>query len=234
MPYNLRHKFESRLRNPDRVQLLPRNAKHPTTQFNMALPLQQGLTPTEVAFLCEMEMVTVVPRQRLESLNLLGVSTYPANPTISSPSLLLTLPFSPQDIFLSTETDFSILGTNTRSETTPPRCSPPLARSPSQTPTQSQHSPSTMAPPLLPRINSQNRNLNITRLLGPSTSTLFRKPYISSFPPLVNRLRAFARPPIPLARALRNPSRSLPRRYPLPRNSQAPPPRFTRNPRGEN
>ncbi|EKD15410.1 uncharacterized protein L3040_001778 [Drepanopeziza brunnea f. sp. 'multigermtubi'] len=38
----------------------------------MALPLQPGLTPTEVAFLCEMEMITVVPRQRLESLSLLG------------------------------------------------------------------------------------------------------------------------------------------------------------------
>jgi len=40
----------------------------------MALPLQPGLAPTEVAFLCEMEMVTVIPRQRLESLSLLGVS----------------------------------------------------------------------------------------------------------------------------------------------------------------
>ncbi|KAH7391586.1 hypothetical protein BKA64DRAFT_677981 [Cadophora sp. MPI-SDFR-AT-0126] len=41
----------------------------------MALPLQQGLTPAEVAFLCEMEMITVVPRQRLESLNLLAGPT---------------------------------------------------------------------------------------------------------------------------------------------------------------
>ena len=40
----------------------------------MALPLPPGLTPPEVAFLCEMEMVTVVPRQRLERLQLLGVS----------------------------------------------------------------------------------------------------------------------------------------------------------------
>ncbi|KAI6245105.1 DNA replication complex GINS protein PSF2 [Erysiphe necator] len=31
-----------------------------------------GLSPTEVAFLCEMEVITVVPRQRLESLDLLG------------------------------------------------------------------------------------------------------------------------------------------------------------------
>ncbi|TQS37033.1 hypothetical protein Golomagni_02507 [Golovinomyces magnicellulatus] len=38
----------------------------------MALPLPPGLTPAEVAFLCEMELVTVVPRQRLESLSLLG------------------------------------------------------------------------------------------------------------------------------------------------------------------
>ena len=41
---------------------------------NMALLLPPGLTPSETAFLCEMEMVTVIPRQRLEGLNLLGVS----------------------------------------------------------------------------------------------------------------------------------------------------------------
>ena len=40
----------------------------------MALPLPPGLTPLEVAFLCEMELVTVIPRQRLEGLDLLGVS----------------------------------------------------------------------------------------------------------------------------------------------------------------
>jgi hypothetical protein len=39
----------------------------------MALPLPQGLVPSEVAFLCEMELVTVVPRQRLESIELLSV-----------------------------------------------------------------------------------------------------------------------------------------------------------------
>ncbi|KZF25331.1 GINS complex, PSF2 component [Xylona heveae TC161] len=41
----------------------------------MALPLPPGLTPPEVAFLCEMELVTVVPRQRLEGLELLGGTT---------------------------------------------------------------------------------------------------------------------------------------------------------------
>ena len=40
----------------------------------MALPLLPGLTPLEVAFLCEMELVTVIPRQRLEAIQLLGVS----------------------------------------------------------------------------------------------------------------------------------------------------------------
>ncbi|CAI4210886.1 unnamed protein product [Parascedosporium putredinis] len=38
----------------------------------MALPLPVGLTAAEVAFLCEMELVTVVPRQRLDSMDLLG------------------------------------------------------------------------------------------------------------------------------------------------------------------
>jgi hypothetical protein len=40
---------------------------------SMALPLPPGLTPPEIAFLCEMELVTVIPRQRLEGLELLGV-----------------------------------------------------------------------------------------------------------------------------------------------------------------
>jgi len=41
--------------------------------LNMALPLPPGLTPPEIAFLCEMELVTVIPRQKLEGLELLGV-----------------------------------------------------------------------------------------------------------------------------------------------------------------
>ncbi|KAL8334999.1 hypothetical protein RB594_004246 [Gaeumannomyces avenae] len=47
----------------------------------MALPLPPGLTASEAAFLCEMEMVTVVPRQRLDSINLLGGKT----PTLRPP-----------------------------------------------------------------------------------------------------------------------------------------------------
>lgn len=39
----------------------------------MALPLQQGLITSEVAFLCEMELVSIVPRQRLDSIDLLSV-----------------------------------------------------------------------------------------------------------------------------------------------------------------
>jgi hypothetical protein len=40
----------------------------------MAFPNAPGLTPPEIAFICEMELVTIVPRQRLERLDLLGVS----------------------------------------------------------------------------------------------------------------------------------------------------------------
>ncbi|KAJ4986442.1 DNA replication complex GINS protein PSF2 [Stagonosporopsis vannaccii] len=46
----------------------------------MALPLPPGLTPAETAFLCEMELVTVIPRQRLEGLQLLGGPLKPLNP----------------------------------------------------------------------------------------------------------------------------------------------------------
>lgn len=52
------------------VLVFPSNA----SGHKMALPLPPGLTPNEVGFLCEMEMVTVIPRQRLEGLELLGVS----------------------------------------------------------------------------------------------------------------------------------------------------------------
>ncbi|KAL2875909.1 DNA replication protein psf2 [Colletotrichum sp. CLE4] len=41
----------------------------------MALPLPSGLVPAEVAFLCEMELVTIVPRQRLETIDLLSGAT---------------------------------------------------------------------------------------------------------------------------------------------------------------
>ncbi|KAI9796116.1 MAG: DNA replication protein psf2 [Candelina submexicana] len=51
----------------------------------MALPLPPGLTPPEIAFLCEMEMVTVIPRQRLEALELLGGATPPLHPPHRTP-----------------------------------------------------------------------------------------------------------------------------------------------------
>jgi GINS complex subunit 2 len=54
----------------------------------MALPLPPGLTPPEIAFLCEMELVTVIPRQRMDSLPLLSVS--PLSITTAN------LPFEPQ------------------------------------------------------------------------------------------------------------------------------------------
>ncbi|KAK5171056.1 DNA replication protein psf2 [Saxophila tyrrhenica] len=51
----------------------------------MALPLPPGLTASEVGFLCEMELVTVIPRQRLEGLELLGGPTQPLNPPFPTP-----------------------------------------------------------------------------------------------------------------------------------------------------
>ena len=53
----------------------PHKQCHSVQTTNMALPLPPGLTPNEVGFLCEMEQVTVIPRQRLEALELLGVSS---------------------------------------------------------------------------------------------------------------------------------------------------------------
>ncbi|KAF2479921.1 hypothetical protein BDY17DRAFT_318542 [Neohortaea acidophila] len=51
----------------------------------MALLLPPGLTPAEVGFLCEMELVTVIPRQRLDELQLLGGPTQPLNPPFPTP-----------------------------------------------------------------------------------------------------------------------------------------------------
>lgn len=39
----------------------------------MALPYQY-MGPEEVAFLCESEMVTIIPRQKMEGLDLVSVS----------------------------------------------------------------------------------------------------------------------------------------------------------------
>jgi hypothetical protein len=54
----------------------------------MAFPLPRGITASEIAFLAEMETVTVVPRQRLEGLELLGV-TY--DPFLHTPSIRIDL-----------------------------------------------------------------------------------------------------------------------------------------------
>lgn len=43
----------------------------------MALPLPSGLMPAEVAFLCEMELITIIPRQKMDSIELLGVRCSP-------------------------------------------------------------------------------------------------------------------------------------------------------------
>ncbi|KKY30069.1 putative dna replication complex gins protein psf2 [Diaporthe ampelina] len=59
----------------------------------MAHPLPPGLTPAEVSFLCEMEMVTVVPRGRLDGIQLLSVRPALCTPHprhgIASPQLIL-------------------------------------------------------------------------------------------------------------------------------------------------
>ncbi|KAF3942094.1 hypothetical protein ABW19_dt0204452 [Dactylella cylindrospora] len=45
----------------------------------MTLP-NQHLTPHEVAFICESELITIVPRQRLDALNLISIDTRPLVP----------------------------------------------------------------------------------------------------------------------------------------------------------
>ncbi|RFU28471.1 hypothetical protein B7463_g7850, partial [Scytalidium lignicola] len=72
-----------RVTKPPISRFRARITDYPSTYpspLKMALPLPTGLTPMEVAFLCEMETVTVIPRQRLESIDLLGGSTQPLKP----------------------------------------------------------------------------------------------------------------------------------------------------------
>ncbi|OXV09848.1 hypothetical protein Egran_02392 [Elaphomyces granulatus] len=58
----------------------------------MAFPLPQGITPSEIAFLSEMELVTVVPRQRLEILELLGVSPSGGSTELLQPPVRASVP----------------------------------------------------------------------------------------------------------------------------------------------
>ncbi|BCS08936.1 DNA replication protein psf2 [Aspergillus luchuensis] len=52
----------------------------------MAFPLPRGITPPEISFLAEMEMVTILPRQRLEGLELLGGPVSPSSHPDAPPS----------------------------------------------------------------------------------------------------------------------------------------------------
>lgn len=71
---------EKEQRKTRRKKKLPVNcqiesSRNPVSRRSaMAFPLPRGLTPPEIAFVAEMEQVTVVPRQRLEGLELLSVS----------------------------------------------------------------------------------------------------------------------------------------------------------------
>ena len=168
------------------------NTRHKPSA-TMALPLQAGLTPMEVAFLCEMEMVTVVPRQRLESLNLLSVGSPKFYPTKHSPSPHL---FSIL-LFHIFGANISFPGPNSRPPPTTPRSLASLARTSPQAPTKSQHPPTTLAPASLPRKNPETRNRDLSpRFLTSTTASspdnhpnLTNRPHLSTIPPLVHRRR---------------------------------------------
>ena len=79
---------------------------------------------------------------------------------------------SPQSLDYSSRTPPNKrLGTNTRPPTTPSLTSPSLARPPPKTPTQSQHPPTTLAAPLLPRTHPQTRDRDFTRGILSSTTS---------------------------------------------------------------
>lgn len=73
-------------RGASSTRLLDNTSRSKLTRRNMALPLPPGLTPPEIAFLCEMELITIIPRQRLEGLELLGVRMPLQHPTTDFPT----------------------------------------------------------------------------------------------------------------------------------------------------
>lgn len=189
-----------------------RNARSLT---NMALPLPSGLAPTEVAFLCEMEMVTVIPRQRLESLNLLGVS-------ISTPPTP-PLPAQQWHQGLRTE-DWGLTkcqGTNTGSPSTASSESAVMASSPPQTPASSRYSSSTLASSTIPRQDSEARNRSVTWSIQSSSSAstsctndpILHRQYLSSFPAILNSRLSSRLSSIPLAWTWWDPSRGMSRQH---------------------
>lgn len=63
----IKGKWLNDVQRQDKVSLI-------ASKETMAFNYPPGLTPPEIAFICEMELVTVIPRQRLDGLDLLGVS----------------------------------------------------------------------------------------------------------------------------------------------------------------
>jgi len=134
-----------------------------STNNNMALPLPPGLTQSEVSFVAEMELVTIVPRQRLESINLLSVI-----PSLFS-SLLASLSlFPPQKTQVL---NFYLPGQNPSSPSAPSRGTTPVARPALKKTTSRQYCSSPVAIPRLSFRDNPSRNQRRAhRLLDAPTS----------------------------------------------------------------
>lgn len=131
------------------------------------MPLPPGLTPPEIAFLCEMELVTVIPRQRLEGLELLGVCLPLEHPAYASLHTLVCMYIQ----FIIN----SYPGPSQASQPTPPKQHSLVACSSPKAPTPRQHPPPTMAKHTLPHRNPRSRNRarrNLFSTAAPTTAAL--------------------------------------------------------------
>lgn len=115
-----------------------------STPSKMAHPLPAGLTPAEVSFLCEMEMVTVVPRSRLDGIELLSVRLS------SCFSPRLSWKISSGVLYIQLTDSTTKTGHHSLPQTTTPRPAAPLARPPPQEAAPRQHRPARLAAPGLP------------------------------------------------------------------------------------
>lgn len=152
----------------------------------MALPLPPGLTPPEIAFICEMELVTIIPRQRLEGLGLLGVRV----PRYTPPSL----PWPIMSIREPRELNIDrCTGSSETAESAPKSFHTVVARSPTEETTAREHRPAAMAGSRVARGDIELRDRHRCFLAAAATSAravVHRGAFLAAFPFVVHRGRS--------------------------------------------
>ena len=164
----------------------------------MALPLPPGLTQAEVAFVAEMEMVTVVPRQRLESIDLLAVGNRHSISPFAHCPRRLPPPHLSSFAKLQTQANKTFLRPGQNPDPTPssPSRAAPLARPPAQEAAPRQHrAPALAASGLAARDHSARDERGSGSLFRAAPAAVARKPIPAGHgPPASRTLRHYTLP----------------------------------------